>query len=187
MESIQTTLQKWIQSNKSFQQRHDALKSHVLQHPSIQSFLRDHPEITDEQIDKRLNKLYEYTTQSIQCRGCRSLEACKNIVKGHTPNLLYEQGEIHITYEKCPSLLNYEATEKARARIQSLHMPSDVLQATMANLYPDPDRIKATKAADAFLSKARETLPDKGLYFSGPLGVGKKYLLCAIESELTRI
>src|SRR5690625_1350560 len=100
MESIQTTLQKWIESNKNFQQRHDALKNHVLKHPSIQAFLREHPDITDEQIDKRLNKLYEYTTQSIRCERCHNLDTCENIVKGHTPNLLYERGEIHVTYEK---------------------------------------------------------------------------------------
>lgn len=187
MDSIQTTLQKWIQDNKSFQQRHEALKQNVLSDPSVQAFLQKHPEITDVEIDKRLNKLYEYTTQSHECRDCPSLHACKNIVKGHTPNLLYEQGEIHLTYEKCPSLLDYEAKEKMQERIQSVHMPKEVLQASMANLYPDPDRIEATKAADTFLSQAKERLPEKGFYFTGPFGVGKTYLLGAIANELKKL
>lgn len=186
MKPIQTSLQKWINNNESFKQRHEAMKREILQHPKIVHFLEKHPEITDKDIDKRLNKLYEYATQSVQCDRCSSFDSCKNIVKGYSPILQYINGEIHISYEKCQNHIQYEKMAEKQSLIQSIYMPKEILHARMENIYPDHHRVQATKAAISFLNQAKQELPQKGLFLTGPFGVGKTYLLGAIANELQK-
>lgn len=187
MKPIQTSLKRWINDNDSFKQRHEAMKREILSHPDIANFLESHPEITDKEIDKRLNKLYEYTTQSVHCSTCKNYEQCTNLVKGYSPNLEFLNGEIHISYEKCRHHITYEQMEEKQQLIKSIYMPKEILQARMANLYPDHHRAKVVRAADAFIHKAKEQLPEKGLFLTGPFGVGKTYLLGAIANELQKL
>lgn len=186
MKPIQTSLKRWINNNESFKQRHEAMKTEILQHPKIAYFLDKHPEITEKDIDKRLNKLYEYATQSVQCDKCSSFEFCKNIVKGYSPILQFVNGEIHISYEKCQNHIQYEKMTEKENLIQSIYMPKEILNASMENIYPDHNRIQATKEAVSFLKLAKQELPEKGLFLTGPFGVGKTYLLGAIANELRK-
>lgn len=184
MEPIQSSLKRWIDENDTFKQRHETMRQDILAHPHIKLFLEQHPEITDGEIEKRLNKLYEYTTQSIRCHQCENYQTCNNIVQGFFPTLSYVNNEIHLSYEKCP---NHEIYEKRAAEdnlIQSVHMPKEILHARMNELYPDPKRSDAVMQADRFIDEAKTRLPDKGLFLSGPFGVGKTYLLGAVANEL---
>ncbi|MGQ0440937.1 DnaA ATPase domain-containing protein, partial [Bacillus sp. B-TM1] len=72
--------------------------------------------------------------------------------------------------------------------VQSVYMPTDILQATMENLDPsDLDaRIDAIGAANEFLSTYEPGKKVQGLYLYGKFGVGKTYLLGAIANELAR-
>ncbi|MEI3606021.1 primosomal protein DnaI [Pseudogracilibacillus sp. SE30717A] len=186
MKPIQTSLKRWINDNESFKQRHEAMKREILSHPNIVNFLEENSGITDNEIDKRLNKLYEYISQSIHCSTCKNYETCTNIVKGYSPNLEFLNGEIHISYEKCPSHIEYERMAEKQNLIKSMYMPKEILQAHMANVFPDPHRAQAVRAADAFIDKARDEIPQKGLFLTGPFGVGKTYLLGAIANELQK-
>lgn len=184
MKPIQSSLRRWMNTNENFKQRHEAMKNEILHHPDIIDFLKRHPQISEKEIDKRLNKLYEYTTQSIDCDRCRNYESCKNLVKGYSPNLTFVNGEIHISYEKCKKHLHAERIEQKQQLIQSIYMPKEILHARMANLFPDHNRAHAVKEADAFLNQAKQKLPEKGLFLTGPFGVGKTYLLGAVANEL---
>lgn len=184
MKPIQTSLQRWINDNDGFKQRHEQMKREILAHPTISAFLREHPQITDEEIDKRLNKLYEYMTQSIQCDRCESYKTCKNMMQGYSPILQYINDEIHISYEKCHSHLQYEKVEQSQKLIQSIYMPREILQAKIENIAIDSDRSSAIKEISTFLDAAQNELPARGLFFSGPFGVGKTYFLGAIANRL---
>jgi len=184
MKPIQSSLKKWMENNNTFRQRHEAMKQDILKHPEIKRFLEKHPEITDEQIEKRLNKLYEYATQSIRCDKCTSYETCQNMIQGYYPTLSYVNNEIHIAYEKCANNKLYEQQSAEENLIQSLYMPKETLQARMSDLYLDPRRAEAVTQADQFIHQAKSSLPEKGLFLSGPFGVGKTYILGAIANEL---
>ncbi|MFD2133895.1 primosomal protein DnaI [Pseudogracilibacillus auburnensis] len=184
MKPIQSSLQRWINDNDAFKQRLEGMKKEILNHPEIRLFLEKHPQISDQEITKRLNKLYEYITQSIQCERCTSYNACKNMLQGYSPILQYVNNEIHLSYEKCTNHLRFEKMEQKQKLIQSVYMPKEILQARMSNIYPDYHRTLALKEADDFLEAAKNSLPEKGLFFTGPFGVGKTYLLGAIANEL---
>lgn len=188
MKPIQSSLKKWMDEKEDFQMRHAKLKTQVLSHPDIKAFLNNHPEIDSAEIDKRLNKLYEYTTQSIKCDKCSSVEGCSNILKGYSPLLRFENDEIHVAYEKCPSQIKLESKTKEANLVQSLYVPKEILNARMEDVdRSDKRRLAAVVAAEVFLEKAESKLPKKGLYLSGPFGVGKTYLLGAIAQKLQEL
>lgn len=188
MEPIQTSLKKWMNEKEDFQMRHAKLKTEVLSNPDIKSFLKENPEIDSKEIDKRLNKLYEYTTQSVKCENCDSLAGCSNILKGYSPLLRFENDEIHVAYEKCPNRIQSESQEKEENLVQSLYMPKEVLKASMNEVdRTDKRRLEAVIAAEVFLEKAEKEIPKKGLFLSGPFGVGKTYLLGAIAQRLQEL
>lgn len=184
MESLQTSLQRLMKHNKDFKERHEAMKKEILQYPPIVNFLNKHSDISEETIEKRLNRLYEFMTQSNNCAQCTSLHSCVNLVQGLTPRLQYVNGDIQLSYEKCRHLVQYEKTVKKERLIKSLYMPNEILNATLDNIYIDASRQEAITAIDQFLEVAKKRVPKRGIFFSGPFGVGKTYFLGAIANEL---
>lgn len=187
MEHIQTSLQRFIKENKRFKERLQAMKREIFANERIIQFLHENPDITDATVEKRLNRLYEYVTQSIQCEKCDQFSSCKNLLPGYTPKLENVNGDIHLSYEKCPNRLRYEQIVKKRRLIKSLYMPREIFEAKMADLYIDAGRAEAIKEIDSFLEEAKNGLPERGIYFSGPFGVGKTYFLGAIANELQQL
>lgn len=186
MEPIQTSLKRWIQDNKDFESRYEAMKRETLAHPAIKQFLKEHPEITGTEINKRLNRLYEYTTQSIQCANCSNYQSCKNMLKGYSPILQVVQGEIHLSYEKCHLHLQHEKQSEKQNLMKSLYIPREILEARIENIKSGSKRKEAIKEVTNFLDKAMTELPEKGIFFTGPFGVGKTYLLGAVANRLAQ-
>src|SRR5690625_2188771 len=117
MQSIQSSLKKWMNENEDFQRRYNELKQKLLNDPHVISFLQAHPELTEHDIERNLNKLYEYTTQSIECNKCQSYDQCQNILKGYTPLLNVQNKDIHLSYQKCQNRLNFEQQKRERRLI----------------------------------------------------------------------
>lgn len=184
MRPIQSSLKQWIKENKNFQQIHAQMKEDLLSDPEIDAFLSEHDELTDQDIDKQLNKLYEYKSQSKQCHNCESYSKCINMLQGYSPILTIENNDIHIAYEKCKSRLNYERRKRERRLIKSLYMPKEILEARIEQIEYDPYRKDVIKRVSEFLDEAKESLPKKGLYLTGPFGVGKTYFIGAIANKL---
>src|SRR5699024_12515619 len=107
----------------------------VVIHHEMSKFLEKHPEITDEVIYKRINILYEFTTQSVQCSNCSSFENCINILQVYSPILRFENGEIHVAYEKCRNRSKYESIQQEQKLIQSLYMLKEIMNASLNNLH----------------------------------------------------
>lgn len=184
MEPIHTALNKWMAENNDFKSRHEAMKAMILNHPDISQFLEEHPELEEKEIDKRLNRLYEYMTQSIRCSDCQSYAACKNMLKGYSPILEVVQGEIHLAYEKCQNHLLYDKQAEKQDLMKSLYIPREILQAEFEDLIITPERRQAFNAVDDFLNKTEKALPERGIFFTGNFGVGKTYFLGAIANRL---
>src|SRR5699024_9335463 len=105
-------------------------------------------------------------------------------LQGYSPLLQYTNGEIHIAYEKCRSLLEQEEESETSDLIQGVHMPKEILEARIEDVHIDKDRTEAIKKMTLFLNAAEEKLPERGIFFSGPFGVGKTYLLGVIANRL---
>lgn len=184
MESIHTSLQKWMREHKDFRKNHDDLKKKVFAHPSVATLKEQYPNLTDEDINKQMITLYEYQQQSILCEDCPSYETCKNVLQGYSPLLEMHHDRIHIAYEECPQKIAYDKQRKQKQLIQRLHMPQDVMTATFKQLETDTGRSEAIRSTVQFIQSLKHRLPSKGIYFSGKFGVGKTYFLGVLANEL---
>ncbi|WP_164668408.1 primosomal protein DnaI [Virgibacillus doumboii] len=184
MKPVQSALKKWMQENKNFEENYVRIKQEVLNDPEIKEFLSLHPNLPEKEIEKNLIKLYEYKSQSKQCDQCESFEKCRNMLQGYSPVLHVENNEIHLSYEKCHLRLDYEKKKQQRELVKSLYMPKEIMNAAIDKIDHDADRNKGIRELLLFLENTKSGLPQKGIYFYGPFGVGKTYFLGALANEL---
>lgn len=184
MEKINKTLRR-LSGSEDFQRRYEDKKRETLNHPDVKEFIKDHRnELTDEMLEKGLIKLYEFSTQSKECNQCSSLEDCINVMKGYHPQLVIQRGTINIHYDMCPRKIMHDEKRRNEKLIQSMYVPRDILEASFNSIYPDGERLVATKKAATFIENYLEGTRQKGIYFYGKFGVGKSYYLGAIANEL---
>ncbi|MFJ5562951.1 primosomal protein DnaI [Lysinibacillus xylanilyticus] len=175
----------------SFQERYEAMRREILENPRVQEFLAEHAdELSYESIERNLPKLHEFISQSTVCCGCDNTESCTNYLKGFLPSLRVVRGTVEIDYVRCEQKMREEERRDVANMIASMHMPKDVLQATIQDLLIDDEsRVMIAQKAAQFVKATLETgkLPAKGYYLYGKFGVGKSFVLGALANELAAI
>ncbi|HHU18779.1 MAG TPA: primosomal protein DnaI [Bacilli bacterium] len=185
MESIQTSLKKWMKDKASFQDVYQQMRTDIMNDPDIKQLLREHPQLDNTAIDRQLIKLYEYQSQNKDCNNCPDGGCSNNILPGYKPKIEVIGTNIHVSYEKCKYTIIKEAQQERATLIKSLYMPKEILHASIADIHgDDPGRHQGIVAISQFLTQIDDKLPKKGLYFHGPFGVGKTYFLGAVANEL---
>ncbi|VEI06834.1 primosomal protein DnaI [Kurthia zopfii] len=188
MKPIQNELNKKMDAQ--FQERFQSIQQELLADPQIQKFVQENKEITSEIIEKGLGKLYEFKNQQHDCAECPSVKECVNTIGGFVPKLSLTRGLIDIEYSPCQQKLVEDERRKTENMISSMHMPKDVLKATLDDIriYSE-ERSDLAEKARAFVEEVKTTgeLPRKGFYLYGDFGVGKSFLLGAIANELATL
>lgn len=185
MEPIQTALKKWMRESKNFQEHYQSMRQAILHDPEVQQIISNNPQLTDQDINRHLMKLYEYQSQSKKCKDCPALNECKNLVPGYSPVLHVAKQDVRLTYEMCPRKAAAESQSKKRSFISSLYMPKEVLEARFEDVDMDDDqRLRAIGYANNYVEKWGTPEAEKGLYFHGPFGVGKTFFLGAVANDL---
>lgn len=186
MERINETLKRVI--SPEFTTRLNDMKKEVLEDTRVQKFLEENAsDINKEIVDRSLSKLYEFISQSHDCGSCPSLDQCQNYMKGYEPKLVLDRNLIDNNFVRCKRGIIEDERKKVISMIDSIHMPKEVMEATLAGVdLEDGSRVVAVRAAKDFLNEWESTnvLPTKGLYIHGKFGVGKSYLLGALANEL---
>lgn len=186
MKKIDETIRR-LANSKDFQNRYETLKRNIINDPYVKDFLSKNKEvITSNMVDKSLNKLNEYISQSKECEGCTSLESCKNMLQGYTPLLTVSGNSIDIYYEKCPRKIVSDERKKQERLINSIYVPKEILKASLGDIEIDKGRIKAIQYAKDFVRNYSSKEKQKGLYLHGAFGTGKSFLLGAIANELAK-
>jgi primosomal protein DnaI len=185
VERINNTLKR-LAASGSFQQRYEQMKKEILENNDVKDFIRrNEGRVTGEMVNESLMKLYEYISQSKECRYCPSLQECKNMMEGYDPHLVIRGNTIDIDYHRCPRKVIHDERTSAQRLIKSLYVPKDILQASFSTLDLDSkSRLEAVRLAKNFVENYTEGTKMKGLYFYGKFGVGKSYLLGAMANEL---
>lgn len=191
IEPIKNQIEQVKKQVPSFQERYESTRREVLQHEKIQPFLAEHQaELTMDIIDSSLPKLYEYITQDTSCCGCGDTKRCQNLLQGFVPKLVLKRGTIDIKYGPCEQYLRESERKEVENMISSMHMPKDVLRATLQDLQIDNhSRLSIADQAAEFIAEYNRTgeLPRKGFYLYGEFGVGKSFVLGAIANELAAL
>lgn len=190
MEPINRPLKRAI-NVPSFQERYEAMRREILEHPHVQEFLAQHAdELNYDNVERNLPKLQEFINQSTECCGCDNTEHCTNYLKGFLPTLRVVRNSIEMDYVRCEQKIREEERRDVANMIASMHMPKDVLQATIHDLsIDDESRVAIAQKAAQFVKITKETgqLPAKGFYLYGKFGVGKSFVLGALANELASI
>ncbi|KGR84097.1 primosomal protein DnaI [Lysinibacillus boronitolerans JCM 21713 = 10a = NBRC 103108] len=190
MEPINGPLKRAI-NVPSFQERYEAMRREILEHPHVQEFLAQHAdELNYDNVERNLPKLHEFISQSTECCGCDNTEHCTNYLKGFLPTLRVVRNSIEMDYVRCEQKIREEERRDVANMIASMHMPKDVLQATIHDLsIDDESRVAIAQKAAQFVKLTKETgqLPAKGFYLYGKFGVGKSFVLGALANELASI
>ena len=167
------------------------MRKEILEHPRVQAFLSEHmEELSYDAIERNLPKLHEYISQSTECCGCDNTAHCTNNLEGFIPKLRTVRNTVEIDYVRCEQKIREDERRDVANMIASMHMPKDVLQATIGDLFIDDySRVEIANRAADFVQKTRETgkLPTKGLYLYGQFGVGKSFVLGALANELATL
>ena len=167
------------------------MRKEILEHPRVQAFLSEHmEELSYDAIERNLPKLHEYISQSTECCGCDNTAHCTNNLEGFIPKLRTVRNTVEIDYVRCEQKIREDERRDVANMIASMHMPKDVLQATIGDLFIDDySRVEIANRAADFVQKTRETgkLPPKGLYLYGQFGVGKSFVLGALANELATL
>lgn len=185
MDKIQNTLAQWGKGS-SFKEKYNEMKGEMLQQREIRHFLNENSSrITREILEKNINTLYEFSSQSKHCENCPSLGECINVMKGFDPRLTLVGDHIELMYDRCPRKKVFDERTSREKLVQSFHVPKEILGARMDEIdLTENERLIAVRKAKNFTETYKKDETEKGLFFYGRFGVGKTYLLGAIANEL---
>lgn len=166
----------------------------VLGDPLVQKWRAKYPELTDQDMQLHVNKLYQYAKEYRACRECPGLDNCPNELQGHATRLMVDQarGQAVIYDQKvaCPKHIVWESEESVKRRITSFYVDQgslkrgyDLKEIVMA----DGERAEAVGQLVDYIGRTKEQgLQSKGLYLEGLLGTGKTFLMCYMLYELAK-
>ena len=183
MEPIKKALERMQIPN--FSERYENARQEILGHPDIQNFIQQH-QLEASEVEKALPKFLEYVEQAAVCCHQGSVKACTNTVPGCVPVLIKDAYAINVKYVACQQKKREDEQRQVAARITSLHMPKDTLNASMQNIdYNTKERLALGTFIGHFLLQIKQgQTPAKGLYLHGSYGVGKSYVLGALANDL---
>lgn len=181
MENMGENLKRLMDRNQ-LNKRYQELMKQVKSDPDVQRFIAENRDtLTEESIQRSSSKLYEFVQEKKKFQEKKGMMA-----PGYRPELMLNQNKIDITYIPTPEFVARQKENQIRNRIQSIAMPKNIQEVTLADVDITEDRHVVMDKVFAFIENYLEAPKKfhKGLYLEGPFGVGKTYLLGAVAHEL---
>lgn len=158
------------------------MQAAVEQDAGVQAFIKAHrSELADSAVERGTAKLYEYVQQRDKlARGEQTF------APGYEPVLVVSAHLIDIEYRPTAAKIAADGAQERRSLVTTISMPKDIRHADLATYEQTDERFDAINAATDFTLVLKDHPHDftKGLYLSGPFGVGKTYLLGAIANRV---
>ncbi|QYY43464.1 primosomal protein DnaI [Aneurinibacillus thermoaerophilus] len=153
--------------------------------PEVIELRKKHPEIETIHIMRSLSRIKQAIDEAGHCRRCPGLAKCPNLLWGHRAELGWTGVSIEVRHTPC-KLYMLDRQQKEREKlIRTHHIPKEILAASFASIEGDKERIDAINAVMNFCVTVEPGKPGtKGLYFYGPFGVGKSYMMGAAAKKL---
>jgi len=121
------------------------------------------------------------------CKNCKSILECKNLLVGYAylPNV--KDGEISFKYRCCKYKKKLEEETKYLNNINVIGSNTYLAEAKMKDIYTnDKNRFKTIAWIKNFITNYSTNHHLKGLYLSGNFGCGKTYLISSMLNELAK-
>lgn len=158
----------------------------LLENQKIKVLMNQYPEITREHVSRSVSDIHQATHEEENCQKCLGLEKCTNLMTGYKSNLKWTGSSIVVTYQPCPLQIQQQEQKEREKLIQTHYIPKEILGATFSQIERDEERKAAIHGILHFCMTVEPGEPGtKGLYFYGPFGVGKSYLMAAATRQLS--
>jgi len=155
----------------------------LLTNPHVMKVMKEHESVIHlATIPSTLSDMHAYVKSVDKCEGCEGLDHCRQVISGHKPTLMPQNGRLQLTYEPCAF---YKAGQHLRL-LENFHMPKAMMNASYDNMYPDVNREQIFALGMDFILNYKPGQYKKGMYIHGSMGSGKTYALCAIANELAK-
>lgn len=140
-----------------------------------------------EKLIKYTSSINDSANELKNCINCKNIMECKNTITGYIyyPSIL--QDNLVFEYIPCKYKKKLDKDCAYQNNITTFDMPSEILNASMKNIYTDDkNRLEAIKWLTTFIKKYEFGEKCKGLYLTGNFGCGKTYLIAALFNELAK-
>lgn len=144
-------------------------------------------DIKDEILMKYTSSLEEASVEYHNCKNCKSLNTCKNNMRGYKYTPIKEKEMINFSYEMCSKKEKEEDTLAYQKNLEFFDMPKDIKEANFKDIYKDDKaRLPIIKYFKEFIDNYKKEEKPKGLYLTGSFGSGKTYLIAALFNEMAK-
>lgn len=182
MESIGDYLSK-MKNSAETRDTYQKIINNVLQDRDVVDFIKENKdELSEEAIERSAANLYEFVVEKEKANKDEG-----QLLKGYNPKLILNNKKIEVSYIPTNEHIQKRNQKALKRRINSIHMPKDIKEATFDQFELTRGRREALDRSIEFVENYVQN-PDqfqKGLYLHGAFGVGKTYLLGAIAHELS--
>lgn len=182
MDPIQQSLKGLSAKNSRLTALYEETLMTVMNYEAIKVFQQENPSLTPEVIKQNITKLYEFVSEHQKYEKKE-----KGLLPGYRPELSLAKGIIEVRYAATPEKIRADRERERRKRIHSLHMPKQILNASMENLDMNtPQRMELVNAMFPLVKSIKQA-DDKmvqGWYIHGSYGTGKSYILGTIANML---
>ncbi len=143
--------------------------------------------IKDDILMKYTSSLEEAFAEYKNCKDCKGLSTCKNVMKGYRYTPIEKNGVITFSYDACDKEIKELEDNKYKNNLEVFDMPKSIKDATFKDIYKDDKaRLPIIKYFKEFIDNYKNEDKPKGLYLHGSFGSGKTYLIASLFNEMAK-
>lgn len=142
----------------------------------------------EEKILMKYTSNLEDSFQELQnCSQCKSLDTCKNKIKGYIYTPKITEKVITFSYDACKKEQEAYEQNAYKENLELFDMPKAIKEASLKDMYKDDKaRLPIIKYFKEFMKEYKEDEKPKGLYLTGSFGSGKTYLIASLFNEMAK-
>ena len=140
-------------------------------------------DVSEDVVMKYTMRLKDCCIEKNNCKGCMSINECKNKVRGFILTPIKNNNIINFSYIGCP----YTKKDEYKDNVVLFDVSREIKNASLANVYTkDKNRLIIIKKIKSYYHNYFTDNREKGIYLHGNFGTGKTYLLSALLNELAK-
>lgn len=143
--------------------------------------------IKEDILMKYTSQLEEAFLEYKNCSKCRSLDTCKNKIRGYCNTPIDSGKMIVFSYDACSKMQRKQREDAYKEKLDLYEMPVEIKEANFKNIYKDDKaRVPIIKYFKEFIDNYKKDEKPKGLYLNGSFGSGKTYLIASLFNEMAK-
>jgi primosomal protein DnaI len=153
---------------------------------SFKSYL-DLLNIEEDILMKYTSVLQDAYEEFLNCKDCKSLKNCKDIVEGYLTKPTKQGKMISFPCVPCPKKSKQLKEDAYKNNLTFYNVPEELQKASFKEIYQDDEtRLPIIKYFKEFMDDYKHGKQPKGLYLNGSFGSGKTYLVASLFNEMAK-